>query len=390
MSSERILLVDDQQAMLDGLRRQLRREFQVEAALGGHDALHIIEMEGPFAVVVSDLRMPYMDGIEFFTTLQHRAPATARILLTGNADLQVAIEAVNNGHIFRLLAKPCSLDALSKALHAGIEHYRLHLAPQELLEQTLRGSVEVLSDIIALVNPEAFGRSAKIQSLVREMASHMALSTIWVYEVSAMLSQLGCLILPKDILQKVRAGHPLTDEETELFLQHPSVGSDLLRRIPRMDEVVASIAYQEKHFDGSGIPRDTCSGTAIPLGARLLKVALDFEALESTGMAKSDIVTTLSSRKGYYDPAVLDALQFGCPTSLGFEQCEVPIANLEPSYLVAEDVKTISGTLICPKGQPVTPALQTLLTNCARTGHVKESLSVLIPLSDNSLQPIVG
>ncbi len=388
MASERILLVDDQQAIVDSLRRRLRQEFQVEAALGGHEALNVIQTEGPFAVVVSDLRMPHMNGIEFLSTLRQRAPDTVRMLLTGNVDVQMAMEAVNDGHIFRLLTKPCSLDTLIKCIKAGLEQYQLHLAPQELLGQTLQGSLQVLSDILALVNPEAFGRSANIQSLVREMALHMGLSNIWLYEVSAMLSQLGCLILPEDVLRKVRAGHPLDVNEQELFVQHPTVGADLLRRIPRMDEVRASIAYQEKHFDGTGIPHNTCSGNSIPLGARLLKVALDFDALESTGMAKQDIFVQLISRRGTYDPAVLDALQFGCPTSVGYEKREMAIGTLESEYILAEDVKSRNGILISPRGQRVTPALKAWLTNNVQTGNVKESFLVLIPFSANNLQPV--
>ena len=155
----KILCVDDELNVLEALSRSLRKDFRISIAQSGELGISMIENEGPFAVVVSDMRMPEMDGIEFLGRVQSMSPETVRIMLTGNADQQTAIRAVNDGNIFRFLNKPCPSDVLTSALTAGLEQYRLVNAEKNLLEQTLNKSVEVLVDILAIVNPTAFGRS---------------------------------------------------------------------------------------------------------------------------------------------------------------------------------------------------------------------------------------
>lgn len=120
---KRILFVDDDSNILDGYRRQLRKQFDIETAEGGEKGLDIVKNSGPFAVIVSDLKMPGMDGNQFLAHVKEIAPETTRILLTGYADLRSAIEAINNGSIFRLLTKPCDKIDLIQTLENGIEEY---------------------------------------------------------------------------------------------------------------------------------------------------------------------------------------------------------------------------------------------------------------------------
>src|SRR5580693_9859098 len=116
---EKILMVDDEDAVLVGYQRMFRNEFQIETAPGGAAALSALEATGPYAVVVSDMRMPEMDGVHLLTKIKQLAPDTIRIMLTGNADIQTAVSAVNEGSIFRFLTKPCEKETLGKALSAG-------------------------------------------------------------------------------------------------------------------------------------------------------------------------------------------------------------------------------------------------------------------------------
>ena len=114
--TEKILLVDDEPAVLMGYERLLRKEFQVSTVVGGSAGLVLLKHQGPFAVVVSDMRMPGMNGIEFLLQVQHTSPDTIRVMLTGDSDLQTAIDAVNQGKIFRFLSKPCDKETLVKTL----------------------------------------------------------------------------------------------------------------------------------------------------------------------------------------------------------------------------------------------------------------------------------
>jgi FixJ family two-component response regulator len=132
---EKILFVDDEPAVLDGYQRLLRNQFRVSAALGGEQALALIQNTGPYAVVISDMRMPGMNGAQFLARVRERAPNTVRMLLTGHADVDVAIEAVNEGKIFQFLTKPCERDILVKAIRSGHEVYRVAAAEKELIRK---------------------------------------------------------------------------------------------------------------------------------------------------------------------------------------------------------------------------------------------------------------
>jgi len=133
----RILCVDDDPSMLGGLSAVLRRDFDVCTAASGPDGLRALTDEGPFPVVVSDLAMPGMSGVEFLALVASVAPNAVRVLLTGHASLEAAVAAVNEGNIFRFLVKPCRPDELIKALKDGVEQARLVTADCELLERRL-------------------------------------------------------------------------------------------------------------------------------------------------------------------------------------------------------------------------------------------------------------
>jgi len=143
----RILLVDDEVRVLDAMRRNLRTYFDITTATSGAEALDILQHQGPFAVLVSDLRMPGMGGLELLAEARKLAPDTTRVLLTGKTDLASAIAAsrpgvVREGTIFRFLTKPLLPDLFLKALAAAVEHHRLRTAERLPLEPTLRSSEE--------------------------------------------------------------------------------------------------------------------------------------------------------------------------------------------------------------------------------------------------------
>jgi PAS domain S-box-containing protein len=133
--SEKILLVDDDPAVLDGLRR-VQHGMKIETAVGGECGLEILQTNGPFAVVVSDMRMPLMDGVQFLAKVKAFAPSTVRMMLTGHADLDTAIAAVNEGSIFRFLTKPCSKETFKTAIHDALAQHRSAMAERSLLEKT--------------------------------------------------------------------------------------------------------------------------------------------------------------------------------------------------------------------------------------------------------------
>lgn len=378
--AEKILFVDDDPSILAAFQRHLRKQFAVQTALEGSRGLEAVRNDGPFAVIVSDLRMPQMDGIQFLSQVRALTPDSVRMMLTGNADLSAAVEAVNQGHIFRFLTKPCVAEVLTTALNAGIAQYRLVKAERELLEQTLRGTIKMLGEVLALLNPEAFGRASRITRCVREVALRMNAPDVWQLETAAALSQIGCIMLPEEALMKIYQGRSLSAEETQLFTMHPSIASDLLSHIPRMEQIAEIIAYQEKHFDGSGTPHDLRTGREIPLGARILKAVLDFDTLEVGNTPKSDIIFSLKARSGTYDPRVLAALGAVIANEEGFETRLVRAAELMDGMILAQDVTTFDGRLLITRGYQVSKTMRERLKTYARKPGIKEPIRILIPL----------
>ncbi len=376
--NRKVLLVDDDANILAAYRRVLRGQFELFVAGSGKEALGILVRSGPFAVIVSDYRMPEMDGVEFIARARKLAPDTVRIMLTGQADMQAAIDAINQGNIFRFLTKPCPAERLQGHLNAGVEQYRLIHAERELLDQTLKGSIKVLVDILALVNPLAFSRLSLIRRIARSLAVRLEVKETWEVELAALLSQIGCVTVPAEILQRAFGQENLTPQEATLFYHHPQTGGELLKHIPRMEEVSRAIAYQMKNYDGSGYPPSPLRERDIPLVSRILKVAGDFERLISTPMPEIIAMQIMQERVGVYDPTILNALN---AEVMNLEQGMVPIsltlAQLVPGMILAEDVLDGNGVILITKFQEITDVLIARLQNYARMGMVREPIRVM-------------
>ena len=375
----KILFVDDDLNILDGFRRQFRKILAMQTAPGGLEGLEVLAREGPFSVIVSDLRMPGMDGIQFLSRARETAPESVRMLLTGYADLETTIDAVNQGNIFRFLTKPCESEVLLKAISDGVRQYDLVTAERELLEKTLRGSLKVLSEILQLVKPVAFGRASRITHYARRIGKTMQVANLWQLETAASLSQIGCVILPEDALKKIYHGQELTEEESQLFSMHPFIASDLLANIPRMQIISEIIAFQEKNFDGSGVPVDSRRGEQIPMGARILRVVLDFDTLLAEGHKKLEAFEQLKARPGLYDPAVLSALAEVISKETGFTKALVTASQLRDGMVLSRDVVLLDGRLLAARGYKVNRALLERLRNFSEKPGIREPVAVFVP-----------
>lgn len=305
---DKILFVDDEADVLAAYRRNLRKQFHIETATSGEQGLEAIDSQGPFAVIVSDLRMPNMDGIQFLAQAREHARDSVLMMLTGYADVQTAFEAVNEGTVFRFLIKPVQLETLIKALKAGIAQYQLFIAERELLEQTVRGSIEMLTEILGMVNPAAFSRATRIKHYVKDIAVQLQLPNLWQLEVAAMLSQIGCVTLPADLLDKLESGKSLTGDEQELFSSHPLVGSKLVANIPRLEPIACMIERQQEPFKAHPLPPESFPQYTVALGAQILKVALDLDQLVANGLSPRNAWMELHRRPEEYNPKVVVAL----------------------------------------------------------------------------------
>ena len=383
--STRILCVDDEANVLSAYQRNLRKQFLLATATSGTEALRLIADHGPYAVIVADMRMPEMDGVQLLAEVKRRTPDTTRIMLTGNADQHTAMEAVNQGHIFRFLTKPCAPEALVAALNAGLEQYRLVTAERELLEQTLNGSVRLLTEVLSLADPVAFGRGQRLRDNILLVARQMNVSQTWDLEMGAMLAQIGRVTLPPAVLAKWQSGYPLTGAEKNLVARLPEFGARLLGNIPRLEPVARMVLYQHKNFDGTGLPQDELAGPDIPLGARILKVLTDLGELAATGKPKHIALQIMQQRPGCYDPAVLQAasaifdVYLPDAVSIATHDLALTVKDLHPGYVLLSDVKSVDEMLIVKAGVTISLPLLERLRNFASTVGVQEPIAVRAP-----------
>jgi HD-GYP domain-containing protein (c-di-GMP phosphodiesterase class II) len=288
--------------------------------------------------------------------------------------------AVNEGNIFRFLGKPCPTEVLLQALDAAAEQYRLITAERVLLAQTLRGSVKALTDILALVNPAAFGRATRLHNQAMRLAQAVGIENLWPIEMAAMLSQVGCVILPGETIDRVYQHAALTSDEEAMLKQAAGIPKQLLRNIPRLEPVLEILEYQDKRFDGLGPPHDETAGPEIPIGARILKLAGDLDALEGDGCSAQDALATLRRRRGWYDPQLLDAFdELIGKDADERETAELGLHELAEGMIFADDVMTIQGTLLVARGQEVTAGLLERLRNLSRTMRAREPVRMVVP-----------
>lgn len=384
--SIKILCVDDEPNILSGYQRSLRKQFSIETALSGAEALEKIETDGPYAVLVTDMRMPGMDGIEFLKAAQAADPDSVRIMLTGNADQQTATKAVNEGRIFRFLNKPCAPEDLAQALTAGLEQYRLITAERVLLEKTLSGTIKMLTEILAMVDPELFGRANALRQNMRGLIGHLRASGLlaredrWSLELAALLARIGSVTIPSFIVEKVRQGAPLTETEQQMWQRVPETGYSLLLNIPRLDPVAQIVRFQHKHFDGGGVPDGPVCGKMIPQGARMLKVLLDLAEIENRKVSRAGAFALMQRQGGRYDPEILTAarecLMEAEPVLPETPSVALPMKGLTTGHVLVEDIQTVDGKVLLTAGRRLTEMLLERLHNYSTIAQIQEPIRV--------------
>ncbi len=383
--SERILFVDDEPAFLTSYQLMLAQSLDlqnvsVDTAVGGEAGLAAIQSRGPYAVVISDMRMPGMDGVQFLTRVQQAAPDTVRMILTGYSDVDTVTNAVNRGQVFQYLAKPCKQEALTQATTSGLLQYRLIRAEKDLLEDTLMGSIEALTDVLSSVSPEAFARSSRIARYVRHLVAKFQLHPAWCYEAAAMLSQLGCITLDLELIQAAYFGTHLSGEDRARYEAHPSVARELLANVPRLEPVAWMIGQQF----GGGTPRKPPHTAEfreedLVLGARMLRAAAAFDNLRMRGASIEEAALQLRYRSEF-DRKLVDALAEIKEEESKMELRKVAISAITVGTILQQNVRNHAGVLIVAKGQEVTRPLLMRLEHFSEARLIDREIMALVPV----------
>ncbi|MCB2188715.1 MAG: HD domain-containing protein [Deltaproteobacteria bacterium] len=316
--TDRVLLVDDDRQLLGTMTRTLGRRFNLVTAAGGTQALELLMDRGPFAVLVSDLQMPGLDGIAVLEAARGVAPDTVRILLTGTADRERLIDAINTGYLFRFLEKPVSDEALAEAFTAGLQQYRRVWAERELTaaRQRHRLLIGVVHGFIRLMearDPYTAGHQERTAALATAIAREMGLPPrqVEVIATAGMIHDLGKMYVPAEFLN--RPGK-LSALEMQVVREHPRVGYGVLREVDFELPVAEFVLQHHERLNGQGYPRGL-KGGEIHLEARILAVADVVEAMSShrpyrPALGLSRAWEELARGKGeLYDPEVVNACE---------------------------------------------------------------------------------
>ncbi|GIF22376.1 response regulator receiver modulated metal-depenent phosphohydrolase [Paractinoplanes tereljensis] len=357
-------MVDDEQRLLDGLRRSLHGRYAIDFATSGADGLaQIAGAPGPYAVVVSDMMMPVMNGAEFLARTREVSPDSVQIILSGQADLTSTIAAVNDGNLFRFLTKPCEPDHLTRALDAALHQHQLVIAERELLQRTLDGTVELLTDLMKAASPLAAARSEQVRALVDAVAPAEA----WEPRIAALLGQVGLLAIPGEVLAQVRAGVPLDQEAEALFRSHPRLAYELTRRIPRLERVAEWVAAQP--VAAGATPAGTVDDDQAPYAA-----AIAFVVGVEAGGSPASVAAGLAG----YPRELVDSLLRAYTTAKVRKPRKVAGAELMVGMMVDQDVITTSGLVLVRGGELLSETMAIRLRHFAEGVGIVEPVAVLV------------
>lgn len=357
----RILCLDDESSVLDGLRRTLRTSYDVSVTTDPREALAMLaeKPDDPYAVVISDMRMPGMTGIAVLEQAQQLAPDTTRVLLTGDADIQGAIGAINRGNVFRFILKPCPPDPLKMAISAAEGQHKLVRAEKELLQDTLKGCVDALMDTLAMAQPALFSRAGRLRRITQEICGRLGMPDAWQVEMAAQLGEIGAITLPPEALDALENGTPADSKEAEMLASLPRLADSVLANIPRLEPVREIIRQQ--------LPTDRVPVTPLShdasAGARLLQAVREYDALVHRGTDPNVAIGMLTFRK-IHVPDVVAALATVADMHQGSEAVrEIRVDELLIGHELAADLHTSKGLLLVSRGQIITEQLLVRVRN---------------------------
>lgn len=376
-----LLFIDDDAQILKSFRRNLSPEYRVFVAESPEEGLRIFAEKGPFSVLVSDMCMPGMNGVEVLCRAQEINADTTRILLTGYSDQQAAVEAVNRGRIFKYLTKPCPMETLVPILKEGIRHYKLSANDRFVGERTQQGVVGLLSQILAMVNPAAQQKAQRLKDYCRHMAKGLRPQQRSMVEIAAVLSQLGCLDLSRKTMLPYDGG-ALVDHEAAIRIREQyDVAARLLMHLPRFEVIIEILSLLDQPPSRFPAYDDVEMKETVPLCTRILQTALGLDSLLTSGKSPEESLDMLRSNQPFYESSLVDSLD-----SYEFLQHNevllyVRVSELTPCMVLAEDICDKDGSLLVSRGQVLAQSLLVYLHKVHRRIGLPEPIGVFLPLT---------
>lgn len=322
MDKYNILLVDDEADNLALLYRTLRGSYNLEKTTSPLQALEMLK-EKDFELVISDHKMPEMDGVEFLKRVQLMKPQVMRILLTAYSDANILIDAINYAKIYRYVKKPFNPEELQLIVSSALEYYQLKYDNDKLindLKELFSGTIKAIMEALDAKDSYTSGRSRRITYYSIQIAKQLGLSTIDIgkVELAGMLHDIGMIGVSDEILYKVDS---LTQEEYDEIKKHITYSVKILEDIKQLKDVVEIIKYHHEKYDGTGYPFGI-KGEDIPIGSRIIAIADAFDSIISNRIYRNQTSHEQALeeiKKGagtQFDPVVVKAFE-DCFVSIG-------------------------------------------------------------------------
>ena len=368
----RLLCVDDEPDLLSSIKLNLRKRYAVTTAESGSEALALFDAAGdavPFDLVLSDMRMPEMNGAELLSTLRLRYPDVPRLLLSGQSDLDSALAAINDAKVFRFLTKPCPPETIIESLDEALDQARLRTVERDLLDHTLNGTVALLTDVLGLVSPGAYSRTMRLKEIVRGLCAALDRPVPWDLDLATMLSQIGVVVLPP--------GH---DEIGDIDRRHTEVARELLGHVPRMESVADMIGQQLDPGPrcASHDPEDWSSDD---LSREILRVAVQFDRLVTNGQTRTQARKTLTVSEMPPPAFLRDALGRVQASAETMVEVAATVDQLAAGMELTGDLWLANGSKLSGAGTTLTSALIGRIRAFAASVGVAEPIHVLAPSS---------
>ncbi len=379
--SNQVLFVDDDVSLLSTMKRNLDLDFTVHTAEGGEVALEVVQRLGDFSVVVVDMQMPKMNGIQTIAMLREKMPKAVFLMLTGNQDLSTAIQAVNDGRVFRFLTKPCQLSEISSAVQAAQQQHNLIIAEKELLSGTFAGAINLMTDVIEMQEDRHIDTGRMSEALV-DLATRMGIEIGWEEKVAARVFLVGIAMLsPEDSIKFVTLD-PTTAEHKAMFARICKKSATMLARLPRLGWIVDLLNHVPKaeRYE-SGCDR-------IESGALLLRIVFYWNFLTNKGICVEAATSVIENIMPELSSNMIQSMQCLHDNRDAHMLTKIAIGKLRPGMIPYENITTPSGGIAVAKGRVLTDVMVENLTRLPELG--REKISVIansVPRTIQRLAP---
>lgn len=321
-SKYKILIVDDEPDNLALLYRTLRGKYEITKAASAVEALELLKNE-TFNCILSDHKMPQMDGVEFLRRTYEVCPNTTRLLVTAYTDVKILIDAINYAKIYRYIKKPYNPDELIHIVDSSLEYHQLKVDNENLikdLKELFSGTIKAIIEALDAKDSFTLGRSRRVTYYSLKMVEklHIDKTEVGRIELAGLLHDIGMIGVAEDILNK---SQKLTQDEYEEIKKHVAHSVRILEDIKQLCEVIEIIKYHHEHYDGNGYPYGL-KGEEIPLGSRVIAVADAYDSMVSdrayrAGLSPEVALKNIEDRAGtQFDPAIVKLFKVVLPEAL--------------------------------------------------------------------------